>query len=87
MSIPSVVQAYANADYTIIVQYDDGRVVRYSVEPLLEKGGVFDALKDKGFFIKNLTVLHGTVAWSQDFNDHDCIDLDPLVIYESGVVQ
>lgn len=82
--IPSVVQAYANADYTIIVHFDDGKVVRYDVKPLLKKGSVFEVLLDKDYFVKNITSLHGTVAWSETFRDDDCIDLDPIVIYEHG---
>ena len=84
MFVPSVVQAYANPDYTIVVYFDDGKVVRRDVKPLLEKGGVFEALKDKDFFLKRLTVLHGTAAWSADFDDRHCLDLDPVVLYNEG---
>ena len=84
MFVPSVVQAYANPDYTIVVYFDDGKVVRRDVKPLLEKGGVFGVLKDKGFFLERLTVLHGTVAWSPDFDDQNCLDLDPVVLYKEG---
>lgn len=73
--VPSVVQAYANPDYTIVVHFDDGKVVRRDIKHLLDKGGVFEALKDKDFFLKRLTVLHGTVAWSTDFDEQNCLDL------------
>ena len=82
--IPHVVQAYANADYTIIVHFDDGKVVRYDVRPLLKKGSVFEVLLDKDYFVRNITSLNGTVAWSPTLSDEDCIDLDPVVLYEDG---
>lgn len=58
--------------------------MRRAIKPLLAKGGVFEALKDKDFFLKRLTVLHGTAARSPDFDGQNCIDLDPLVLYEQG---
>lgn len=82
--VPKVVQVRAISNYTLLVYFDDGRIKRYSVEPLLEEGGVFAQLKDPEFFSKCLTVLNGTVAWSPDFNPENCIDIDPLVIYKTG---
>lgn len=84
MRIPSVVQACANPDYTITVFFDDGKVVRYDIKPLLSRGGVFETLKNKDFFREAITVLNGTVAWSRTLDGRDCIDLDPVVLYEQG---
>ncbi len=84
MLLPRVVQAYAERDYSVVVQYDDGKVVRFPVRPLVEQGGVFAALGDFDFFSRHITVLNGTVAWSWDFDPQNCLDLDPLVVYTQG---
>ena len=84
MSIPSVVQVYAKLDYTIIVYFDDGRIIRRDIKPLVDKGGVFEALRHLDFFLNHVTVLDGTVAWSRDYDPAHSLDLDPLVLYEQG---
>lgn len=82
--IPRVVQAYAVRGHTVVVHFDDGKVVRWSARPLVDQGGVFQRLRDGDWFRERLTVLNGTVAWSEDFDERNCIDVDPLVLYEQG---
>ena len=82
---PVVIQALAGEDYTVYAYFTDGTIHAYDVKPLLEKGGVFERLKDKTFFENNLTVLNATVAWdiSGHYDPTNCIDIDPFEIYES----
>ena len=56
---------------------------------LINRGGIFEALKDDKFFTERLTVLNGTAAWdlSGNYDPADCIDLDPFVLYEAERVQ
>lgn len=82
--LPTIVQAYAEGDHTIVVQFADGRIVRWDMQPLLAQGGVFARLRDPDAFQREITVLNGTVAWSADFDPTRCIDLDPIVLYERG---
>ncbi|MCL6564235.1 MAG: DUF2442 domain-containing protein, partial [Firmicutes bacterium] len=82
--IPTVVQAYATADYHIVVQFDDGKIVRWDMRPLIERGGVFAALRDPAVFQGWITVLNGTVAWSADFDARHCVDLDPVTLHDQG---
>ena len=86
---PEVVQAIVGGDSTIYVYFSDGKIVLYDVRHLIDKGGVFEVLKDKKFFTERLTVLNGTAAWdlSGNYDPADCIDLDPFVLYEAERVQ
>lgn len=87
--LPEVVQAVPGENYTVYAYFSDGKIVLYDVKPLIDKGGLFDRLKDPAFFSGQLTVLNHTVAWdlSGHFDPTTCIDLDPFVVYESRSVQ
>lgn len=80
---PEVVQAVPGPDRTVYAYFSDGRITRYDVKPLIERGGVFDRLKDDDFFASALTVLNGTVAWdvSGVYDPTNCIDIDPFTVY------
>lgn len=82
---PRVVQAIPGPDRTIFVYFSDGRITRYDVEPLIEKGGVFARLRDDSLFENALTVLNGTAAWDVGgaFDPTSCIDIDPFTLYEA----
>ena len=86
---PEVVQAIVGGDRTIYVYFSDGKIVLYDVGHLINRGGIFEALKDDIFFTERLTVLNGTAAWdlSGNYDPADCIDLDPFVLYEAERVQ
>ena len=64
--IPKVIQAVAGPDYTVYLYFHDGTVRLFDASPLLEKGGVFLALRDEEFFRTRLTVLNDAVAWDID---------------------
>lgn len=86
---PEVIQAVAGNGNSIYVYFSDGKITLYDVESLINKGGVFEALKDRDFFIDQLTVLNGTAAWdlSGSYDPADCIDIDPFMLYEAEKVQ
>lgn len=86
--MPKVLQAVAGENFTIYLYFSDGSVRLYDAKPVLERGGVFEPMRDKNFFREHLTVLNDTAAWdvNGDFDPCSCIDLDPIELYESSVV-
>lgn len=79
---PEVVQVKPNPDYTVIVYFSDGKVVKYDVEPLLTKE-VFSPLKDKHIFMYACTIMNDTLAWdiSGERDETNCIDIAPETLY------
>ena len=86
--LPAVVQALAGDNFTVYAYMRDGTVRLYDMKPMIEKGGVFEPLRDETFFRERLTVLNDTVAWdiSGNMDPTECIDIDPFTIAESPVV-
>ncbi|MCI9357490.1 MAG: DUF2442 domain-containing protein [Lachnospiraceae bacterium] len=62
--------------------------LRKGMKPLIEKGGVFEVLKDKNIFRETLTVIGYTAAWDLEGNrdESKCIDIDPFELFNSPVV-
>ncbi|MCI9100982.1 MAG: DUF2442 domain-containing protein [Lachnospiraceae bacterium] len=62
--------------------------LRKGMKPLIEKGGVFEVLKDKNIFRQTLTVIGYTAAWDLEGNrdESKCIDIDPFELFNSPVV-
>lgn len=85
---PAVVQALAGENFTVYAYMRDGTVRLYDMKPMLEKGGIFEPLRDETLFRERLTVLNDTVAWdmSGNMDPAECIDIDPFTIAESPVV-
>lgn len=69
--------------------YDDGNVKLYNAKPLLNKGGIFDKLKDIEIFINTCTIMNGTLAWdiAGNYNIWECIDICPDTLLESPLVE
>ncbi len=82
MFMPEVVQVVPHDNYTVDVQFQDGKCITYDVKPLLQKG-VFERLRDKQFFKERCTVMNHTLAWdlSGHFDPTNCLDLDPEELY------
>ena len=74
--IPKVLQAVAGEDFTIYLYFSDGSVRLYDAKPLLQLGGVFEPMRDPDYFRDRLTVLN-------DMGPCNCIDLDPIELYET----
>lgn len=83
-----IVQVVPNEDYTVTVYFDDGKIVRYNVAPLLDKK-VFEPLKDKDVFIRTCTILNDTLAWDIAGNrdEEGCIDIDPYTLYALPAIE
>jgi hypothetical protein len=84
---PKIYMVVPSVSFTVQVFFDDRKVKLYDAKPLLEKGGVFDILKNKEFFETRCTVMNGTLAWdvSGDRDESRCIDICPDTIYEFGL--
>ena len=65
-------------DYTLLVDFADGKRKRFDMKPLIERGGVFARLKDLEYFRK-AHVARSTVAWDE------MVDIAPESLYERGV--
>ena len=64
--MPKVLQAVAGEDFTLYLYFSDGSVRLYDAKPILERGGVFEPMRDENFFREHLTVLNDTAAWARD---------------------
>ena len=85
---PKVLQSIAGENYTVYAYMKDGTVRLYDAKPIISIGGVFEPLKDEGFFKERLTVMNGTAAWdlSGKLDPSNCIDIDPFTIAECPIV-
>ncbi|MGN0077471.1 MAG: DUF2442 domain-containing protein [Coriobacteriales bacterium] len=85
---PVVCQAVAGPDRVVYAYFTDGKITRYDVSELIERGGIFARLADEQFFANAITVLNSTVAWdvSGCFDPTTCIDIDPFTLYNSQAV-
>lgn len=83
MSLLEVTQVVPQNDYTVVVYFNDGKIVLYDTKPLLGKG-VFSNLENIDFIMNRCTVLNHTLAWDL-YGNHDeaeCIDIDPYTLHE-----
>lgn len=82
MFTPEVVQVVPKENYVVEVLFQDGKIVHFDVNHLLEKG-VFTKLNDKDFYKNRCTVMNHTLAWdiSGEHDPTNCIDIDPDVLY------
>jgi len=81
---PELIQVYANDDYSITCQFVDGKVTRFDMNNLINRG-VFAKLQDRKIFEKSLTILNNTAAWDLSGNRDEtkCVDIDRWMLYES----
>lgn len=84
--IVTILQVYPIENYKVYLYFSDGKIKLYDVSPLLDKG-IFRKLQDKDFYLNRCTVLNKTLAWdvTGDYNPNECIDLDPVVLYEDSI--
>lgn len=70
---------YALPEYRLCVQFSEGKTKIYDVQPLIEKEGVFRALKDKDLFsCVNVDVGGYGVVWTDE------IDISCNELFENG---
>ena len=86
--LPQIIQVLPGRGHEIFLYFTDGSVRLYDAEPLLDRTGVFDHLKDPTFYHDRMTVMNGTLAWdiTGTRDATQCLDLDPCSLYESSVV-
>lgn len=86
--MPEVLQVVPGKGYTLYAYFNDGTIRRYDASGLVKGPGVLRKLSDPSVFRGRLTVLNGTAAWdlTGKHNPADCVDIDPLEIYDSPVV-
>lgn len=80
---PKVVQVIPMMDYSVYVYFEDGKIVCYDMQPMLEKE-VFRPLKNMDIFMNACTVMNDTLAWDIQGNRDQtaCLDIDPDTLYE-----
>jgi hypothetical protein len=63
-----IAQAVPHPDHTVTVTWSDGARANVSFAPFLEKGGLFEALKDPHYFVREMRLLpHGIgLAWPNE---------------------
>lgn len=71
-----VIRASYVGDYEIELKFDDGKSGIVDFSKYLEKGGVFERIKDIDFF-RNFTVNEdlGTLTWGHE------VDIAPEILY------
>lgn len=86
---PQVLQVIPTDDFGVYAYFNDGSVRFVNVKPKIRPGTVFAPLGDIAVFKTKLAVINATVAWDMggNRNPEKCVDLDPLVIFESPAVQ
>ena len=74
-------------DYKVYIHYDNGEIRLYDASWILEKGGVFEQIKDIEVFKELCTVMNSTLAWdiSRNRDPYNCIDICPDTVYEESV--
>ncbi len=80
--VPKVVQVVPRKDYSVYVYFEDGKIVCYDMQHMIEKE-VFRPLKDIDTFIDTCTVMNDTLAWDIQGNRDNtaCLDIDPETLY------
>lgn len=85
---PKVVQVIPMKDYSVYVYFEDGKIVRYDMLPMIEKE-IFRPLKNLDTFINTCTVMNDTLAWDLQGNRDNsaCLDIDPDTLYSLPYTQ
>ncbi len=86
--LPEIVQVKPTVDYKVYVYFADGKVVKFDVEPLLQKE-VFQPLRNIEFFLNMCTIMNNTLAWdiSGRRDTTQCVDIDPYTLYQLADVE
>ena len=76
-------QGIPKKDYSVYVYFEDGKIVCYDMNRMLEKEA-FQPLKDINVFMDTCTVLNDTLAWDicKNRDNTTCLDIDPDTLYE-----
>ena len=76
-STPLLVDAKVGDDHLVYVSFDDGLAVEVDLSYLLDYGGVFEPLRDIGYFRRlRADSEAGTIVWPNE------ADIAPETLYE-----
>ncbi len=57
-----ITEAVPHPDHTVTVTWSDGARADVSFAPFLEKGGLFEALKDPDYFVREMRLLRAGIG-------------------------
>lgn len=82
----TVIQVKPTQDFKVYVYFDDGKIKLYDMNPIVGQG-VFKQISSIEAFMEKCTVINHTLAWDigGNFDEHQCLDIDPEMIYSSGI--
>lgn len=85
----ALVQVIPTKEYTVYLYYDDGNVRVYDAKPIIDKGGIFEQLKELDIFINTCTIMNDTLAWdiAGNHNEWECIDICPDTLLNAPLVE
>ena len=85
--LPMVIQILPLQDYHIQVMFDNGKLIEYDMNPLLEEEA-FAPLKDHSLFSRTCMIMNGTLVWDiTGMRDEESwIEIDPLILYECPAI-
>jgi len=76
-STPLLVDAKAGDDHRVYVSFEDGLAAEVDLSYLLDRGGVFEPLRDIGYFRQlRADSEAGTIVWPNE------ADIAPEALYE-----
>jgi hypothetical protein len=80
-----IIQVIPTSDFLVYVYFEDGKIKLFDMSHLVGRG-VFAPLNDLNVFKNKCTILNDTLAWdlSGKRDIFDCLDIDPLTIYQDG---
>ena len=74
--LPNVVSVTQTGPYRLLLRFDDGAQGEIDIQKMTTFGGVFERLKEPGFFSQvRVDPEAGTIVWPNG------ADLDPLVLH------
>lgn len=75
-STPLLIEAVPSADYTVHVRFEDGLTADVDLSYLLDYSGVFEPLRDPGYFCQlRADDEAGTIVWPNE------ADIAPETLY------
>jgi hypothetical protein len=71
--------------YNIFTEFSDGKKTKTNFKKELQKGTVFESLKDINIFEKKIKLINGTIGWDLYEGDpYKIIDVAPEFFYYEG---
>jgi hypothetical protein len=82
-----IADAVPHREHTVTVTWTDGAHAVVSFAPFLAKGGVFTALRDPDYFVREMRILHGGLGltWPNEVDfSADGLRQDAFPMEQSG---